>query len=104
MQFFLSWQFFAAVLVVFGWALYGLVGAMRQYRAVKPAAPSKQQTWRVAGYALFTGGPLLLAIPCLFKHLSIELAGIVVVVVLSLGVLDVLIGGFFLIAADRAES
>jgi hypothetical protein len=30
MQFFLSWQFFAAVLVVFGWALYGLVSAMRQ--------------------------------------------------------------------------
>jgi hypothetical protein len=102
MQFFLSWQFFTAVLMVFGWALYGLVGAMRQYRAAKPAPPSKQQAWRVAGYALFAGGPLLLAIPCLFKHLSIELAGIVVVVVLALG-LDVLIGGFFLIAADRTE-
>jgi hypothetical protein len=104
MQFWYSWQFFAVVVLVFAWAVYGLIGTARrigQHRATSAAPPDKPLTWRVAGYALFCGGPAILAIPCLLKQLGVELAGVVVAVLLIIGVLDVLAGGFFLITADR---
>jgi hypothetical protein len=103
MQFWTSWQFFLAALIVSAWATYGLIGVARQVEQARRlgSAPDRALTWRMVGHALFVGGPLLLALPCLFKTLAIDVGGAVVAAQIGFGLLDLVLGGFFLLGADR---
>lgn len=102
----LSWKFFAFAAALEAFAVYGLIAAARaigRHRAKTGTPPDLALNWRLVGYAIFVGGPVFLAIPCLLQRLDIALATPAIYALLAMGVVDILLGGGFLIAAGRAR-
>lgn len=105
MDFLLSWKFFAFAAALEAFAVYGLVAAARamaQHRARTGSPPGQALSWRLVGYAIFVGGPVFLAIPCLLQRLDIALATPAIYGLLAMGTVDILMGGGFLIAAGSS--
>lgn len=107
MDFLLSWKFFVFAAALEAVALYGLIGAARamgQHRARTGTPPGQALNWRLVGYAIFVGGPVFLALPCLLQRLDVPLAAPAIYALPAMGTVDILLGGGFLIAAGKSDA